>query len=467
MKDTSIFLSGLVLCLTLALNGQNVFIKGRAVVPPGNVVRLLAPVSPFLNTYDQIDVDTISSDGSFELRADIRCITRMAVDIWFHRDYFLLQPGDTLAIISDQTVSWSLGAGQSSAGFFEADIDPYKTTHIITNFEVTVAHVLDSVFDQVFRKRDLTVARRVVASFEKLAANSNDTIAQLHAFYQLVALKLDMGLMSSAEAITLILSKRPDYCNYSYMELVVKLFGQYHLKSIDLQLSGCLQKAVKGAYSSFLNCLGADSLLKNEIIRELAALVVMGDIVQQLPSADRTLPIAMFDSLSSDTKFEEHKNLASRQALVLRRLVPGFPAPPLQGRMLSDADTVNGQPLLIIFSHSRCASCNESAEWLSSFVTAQKWTGRVLTVFTDSSYSEYLDFISVKKWPWESIWVGNDIEVLELWGVRSLPLTVVVSPSGAIVHYPWYLPGPETERFLLALIEKKRPVRRPMRPANR
>lgn len=448
------------------LAGNAVIIGNISNGGAGVVVRLLAPAGPFTDAHKLVATDTADQSGNFRFNISLDNPVQIAVDVWFYSDYFFLFPGDTLRIKTDQPLPGGLTPGEGSAGFYETSPEPASARSQIREFDKATSNLLDTTFTEIFRKRDLAMARKVIARMTQLSQQATDPFASAYMHYQILGMSEEMMLKTPGEVISELIPERPDYQNPACLQLISAFFSNYHIKSLPITESQALPLAVKGIYHPFLDALGNDSLLRNEIVRELAAIQIITDITLSLPLNERMKPIGMLDSLALTTKFPEHRKLALDQSRQLKELLPGTPAPLLPGTGTKTYDTLAGKPLLIIFTHTGCATCNEAAEWLSGIKKAENWPLNVLTLFFDQSEDDYDNFAPRSRWPWKSIWCGKDVNLAWRWKIRSLPLTALVDSEGNIIQFPGPLPGPETEKMLKKLAEVSRPARRQFRPGK-
>ena len=88
-----------------------------------------------------------------------------------------------------------------------------------------------------------------------------------------------------------------------------------------------------------------------------------------------------------------------------------------------------------------------------------KYKGKVAFVSISSEYYwiKMLYFVNLKKdWNWTFLHIGNQIDVLKAYDVRSLPLFVIIDKSGNIYKYPADFPGNGLEKSIEQLLQSSK-----------
>jgi len=456
-------LSLLFFCWVITQPGaaQVSIIKGNIPEGKGQIVRLLAESNPFTRHLDVLAIDTCSDDGSFIFSIDTSLTFLAGVDVWFKTDWFWITPGDTLTIQAMQPIQPGFGNSPGSAGFAITSQITNEIGSKISEFDMELANFLDSNFNAIFRKRDINIVRKFIHREQKKVYQADNGFFADYMRFSLMGLSLQTMVQSPETVSEELFNFRPNYQQPAYLELVSQIFKNYHLKRPDRNTEQLIKSATEKQYTRFISLLESDSLFNNTTALELATIQIITDIVYALPPEKRLNPISLLDSLATVTQFAANKLLATKVGNQLRDLLPGTIAPPLVTGSQPITDTLDGKPVLVVFSHTKCPSCIEAADWLASFKSREHWQCRIISVSLDYNRQESSLFSIQHPWPWETIWGGNDITMMYQWKINSLPLFAIIDKEGKIIQYPAVIPGPDTEKYLLNLTKSKQTVRRP------
>jgi len=77
---------------------QNALVQGNIALLPGREVRLIAVTDPISKTEEILDIDTVSRDGQFELRAELKKFESLIISINRYKAPVYVGPGDTLLL---------------------------------------------------------------------------------------------------------------------------------------------------------------------------------------------------------------------------------------------------------------------------------------------------------------------------------------------------------------------------------
>lgn len=441
--------------MTSELMAQPALIHGNITDGKGQIVRVVVEPNPFTSQEEVIATDTCDATGNFSFTLQLAGPLYIGLDVWFQRDYFWTEPGDTLKVFTTEPLSVGFSPLRGPAGFLRATTDTLSCAFLIDRFDQDLATFLDSNFTAIFRRGNIALARNFIEQKTKEAENTTNLFAASYMKYSLLQLALDARVKTPKAITTAIFEARPNYTNPAFMNLVSQIFAQYHLKSALLDHKKLIDHATKGEYNHFLDLLGKDSLLTHEIVRELAAIRIITDIANSLPPAKRSGALHLLDSMALRTKFPEHRHLAQQISKQSSALLPASPAPPIFSRDLAYPDSLYGKPVVVMFLHTRCPDCLEAANWLAAFKNKEHWNGRVVTIFMDRSEPDFHTYTNKQTWPWTSIWGGNDVNMIHRWQIKSLPLTVFIDRTGKIIQHPSPEPGVDTEKLLQKMTEIK------------
>lgn len=254
-----------------------------------------------------------------------------------------------------------------------------------------------------------------------------------------------------------ILGQEVRYWDEGYMRLFFALMDHCISKGTSrIPMHRLTAWVEEGRLEMLLDSIGLDPLLRNERIRELAALQALKEAYYD-PAYNRERVKTMVERLAATSKFDEHKELALRLARHLTNFESGSEAEPF---VLPDVD------------HNMVSLDSLLGKWIYlSFVRVSDphSIGEIETMahFRDTIYAKYPDvvFVSVscdrefqkmyhflknnkrgKRYEWLWLHFDGNYRLLEQWGVVGYPAFYLINPDGEL-HYS-VTPPPASGIFL-------------------
>jgi peroxiredoxin len=159
-------------------------------------------------------------------------------------------------------------------------------------------------------------------------------------------------------------------------------------------------------------------------------------------------------------RFPDSPSLRDKVARELSRLhrvgkpAPGFEAQDLAGKAVR-LDSLKGKYVLVDFWATWCAPCITDLPRLQEAYRKYHGAGfEIVSVSLDETRTAVVDFVKVRKLPWlhlHNATAGADL--VEAFGVSSIPAAYLIDPEGKIVQLD--LRGPALETTLPKLIKTK------------
>jgi len=246
------------------------------------------------------------------------------------------------------------------------------------------------------------------------------------------------------------------YENVEYMNF----FNQYFMKYITVTSRSLkfidYSAILKGpsSYDAMMKALAADTLLKKPQLRELVMLKGLKEMYD-LPSFNKESILALLKTVANQSKFPENRLIAENISKVLTHLKEGTPATgftlPDRNRKTVTLNSLKGKPVLLCFWTTYCQGCLSEMEVMKSLNARYGNKMNFVSICADREFMKMLFFIDLKKdFTWTFLHIGDQLELLKEYDVRSYPLFVLIDGSGNIYSYPADFPS----KGLEASIEK-------------
>ena len=216
----------------------------------------------------------------------------------------------------------------------------------------------------------------------------------------------------------------------------------------------------KEPYSALMKALSADSIIKPEMLRELVLLKGLFEMYNTSPD-DQTKILSVLKKIEQISKYQQNRSIATNIIKKLTNLQPGTPAPMFRLKDKYDnyvkLDSLKGQIVVLNFWTSYCTGCTDEMDLIKPL--SDKYKGKVAFVSISSEYYwiKMLYFINLKKgWDWTFVHIGDQIDVLKAYDVRSLPLFVIIDKTGNIYKYPADFPSNGLENSIEQLLQSSK-----------
>ncbi|MGE5424243.1 MAG: TlpA family protein disulfide reductase, partial [Syntrophothermus sp.] len=133
-------------------------------------------------------------------------------------------------------------------------------------------------------------------------------------------------------------------------------------------------------------------------------------------------------------------------------VAPGFEIPDREKKMVRLAD-FKGKAVMLIFWTAYCQECIAIMEKIKPL--ADQFADRVqfVSISADKSFSKMNMFLKMKKnFTWTFLHIGESIDLLKDYNVRSYPLLVLIDKDGMIYEYAAPLPGEGLEAEITKML---------------
>lgn len=233
------------------------------------------------------------------------------------------------------------------------------------------------------------------------------------------------------------------YENPAYMDFIDMFFEDYLYSGTQKITKAMLYQDIneQNNYYKLLDDLGKDPLLKNEIIRELVLIKGLWELRAYKDEFKLENLESMLKTLARKTKFPEHRQIADDQLKSFKSLqvgsrFPAFDFVDIKGNHVT-SEQYKGKYLYMQFFTTYCQDCIR--EMLILKYLHETYGDRVefLSVMLDFEPVHLYHFVNNhSEFNWQFVHFGNNFDFIDAYKPYSLPLGMLVDPSGKIVVYP-------------------------------
>ncbi len=243
---------------------------------------------------------------------------------------------------------------------------------------------------------------------------------------------------------------------YFFNQFYEKFFfnGTHSLKREDIKRYINIEKD----YEIMLDSMGIDTLVRNEVVRELVFLKGMKELYYANAYNNDNI-ISMLSAFSRKTKFKEHKLIVQNLITTFNTLKIGSKAPDFKLKNINDETftlaSFEGKYTYIGFFTTWCAGCMAENE---AIVQLKKKYGDNINFVSISADKQFLNlkyYLEKHKYDWLFLHYGNNYELLEKYQVLTYPVFILLDKSGNIVSYPALKPSENIENEFKVLLEKR------------
>lgn len=447
---------------------QNVTIKGNAPGGEGRFIKLTRSSDYITNTELTIAKAKIDSSGNFSLTAPLGRTTLGKLSIDFHSADFFIEPGKTYQVgiapyKYDDVKELNPFINSASLKLKFLNMPENDMNYTLAEFDGIYNSFLVDNFNALYRDHNRALIDTLQSKVSAAIGEPSDPYAKSYIEYKLAnVIQLTQAMGQATIGYRYFTTRPVLFDNVEYMDFFNSYFTKYItatsrlLKRLDYHtiLSG------PEPYTAMMKALAADSILKPEKLRELVLLKGLMEMYSSMPDDQKKI-LALLNTMEQKCTDENNRLLASNIYKNLTNLMPGTPAPlfTLKDKMQNKVrlDSLRGQVVVLNFWTSYCTGCTDEMDLIPQM--ARKYKDKVAFVSVSSEYYwiKMLYFINLKKeWDWTFVHIGDQIDVLKAYDVRTLPLFVIIDKSGNIYKYPAELPSSGLENSIESLLQSSK-----------
>lgn len=449
MKRAAIFfiLISFVASFSLTANGAN--IKGKAENAGGKKLRLIT-YADMISFYEEELAETIiSKTGDFNINIDPQTTLYCLLKIDYETAEFYIEPGKNyeLKIIFDeeaQQITFSnppvlkFNITKPETGLNQA----IQQTNLIYN-----DFVVDN-FNALYKHRKRSLLDTLKGKLEESSSGFSNKYFKDYIDYKIASIEKFAKLKSfKTIALELFINKPVQYKNIEYMDFFNQLFERYFAANSKQINWDALMFSINKQpdYFGMMDVVRGDEFLnQDERIREMVVLKTLNELYY-LPGMNQAGIISILETASGQMKYEENRDIAGNLIKKLTKLQPGTVAPAislpdLNGKITS-LDSFEGETIYINFWNQSCKPCLQELDSIARFRKYLKPGIRFISILVEQQPETTREFLSTTGYDWNFLYFNGDFELLEEYGVRTLPANIIIGPDGKVLKYPGRLPG--------------------------
>jgi thiol-disulfide isomerase/thioredoxin len=439
---------------------QPVNVTGEAPGAEGKTIKFLTWGDQITYLETEAARTKIDSTGHFSISFGLPYTSYVAVAIDLHRSNLYMQPGrsyfmkiapmdyDKELEVNPFILSQNLGIELINPGDNELNV-------WIRDYDAKYDQFLLDHFNALYLERKKNLLDTFRLQVNEWFTGVEQPYLEAYIRYKTAGLEQVSHALTQYElAKKYFISQPVLYDNVEYMHFFNTYFTKY-LTSISPVIRKIdLMPVIKGAqpYKNLMKTLAADTILKEENLRELVMLKGLYELFYSDKETQDHV-IGIVNAIKSESKYEGNRTIATDMYAKMTKLRPGTKAPGftlvnMKKEKVSLGDFI-GKPVVINFWTTYCLGCISEMEKLVPIYEKYKNKVEFISISADKFWFKTYFFVERKpQFRWQMLHFGEDTDLLVNYDVRTYPLFVIVDKSGNIYQYPAVQPGEGLEEVL-------------------
>lgn len=254
-------------------------------------------------------------------------------------------------------------------------------------------------------------------------------------YYRVADLKRPLQLFEEY-----IIDKPIRYNNPQYMNFFNTVFDKFLVsESRDIEFNDLTTSInAHNSYYALMDSLGKDTVLRNELLRELVMLKGLKNMYNSPDVFSRNNVISIIKYVEKNSKFHQHKEIASNIIKSIKYLEKGYPAPELriedEGGSIISLEDFKGKFVLLNFFASWCVPCLGEFSVMNDLYEEHGEHFEFISISIDRNKEDYKRFIDDNQYPWKFYHFNNNFRLLDGYEIRKFPSFVLIDPESYIIE---------------------------------
>ncbi len=449
---------GVFLLLNALVTAQQAVITGTAPGAEGKTI-ILCKYGDLITLEEKVlDSATIDSAGNFQLSCTPGEAIYVAIYIDFHKTEMFIEASKKYGLkIAPMDYNYReinpLLHSQNLPAEIKVDLDDLNI--LITEFNAMYDDFILQNFEALYRERNKTKLDSFRLQVGERFGKSDHTYFNEYVFYKLASIEqLTQTLNQSQLSGKYFIDKPVQYENIEYMDFFNSFFSKYISVTSRTLHSVDYTPLLKGpdAYLKLMKTLSQDTILKNEQLRELVLLKGLMEFYN-MTNFNREEILNVIRSIQSQSKYPGNVKVAEDMVKHFMKLKVGTQSPDfklfdLQKQPVS-LKHFRGKPVLLWFWTTYCPTCLLEMDIIKTLYDKYKEKVTFIGISADRDFIMMKYFLEKKKdYTWTFLHMGDQIQLLKDYDVKSFPLFVLIDEEGAIYKYPAEFPSDGLEASL-------------------
>ena len=466
MKRFILYIVTLFGILQYAEAQSNIAFHGKAANAEGRKVELYKTSDQISQRQVLLDSMRIGEDQRIELRCFASYPMMVTMQIENYSQSFYVEPGREYNF-EIPTFNWNIDEERN------VFLDPVTLPLVFQKIPADDINILiDSIdrtierfvadnyfyFDQRF-KPSVHYYDSLVSYVERRCPDVEMEFVNRYKRYQLASMGYALKFKTRKSLVEQFIKNQPIlYYDENYMSLFATLYGNSISKGTrDISVYRLAHWVYNLDVDTYLDSIGMDPLLRNEQVRELAALQALQESYYNFRYYDAEMVVKMIARIAQRTKFPDHRRIA--QSIIdgldkareeQKEVVFTLPDVDKHPVALSD---LKGKWVYLAFVRVGEAASQAEIEAMAHFkdtVYAANDNVAFVTIDCDREFQKMFHFLKNSRhgdrYDWTWLHFGGNFDLLRHYEVYTYPWFVLLDPSGK----PFYdiTPAPSTG-FLL------------------
>lgn len=429
-------------------------INGKAPFAASNIIRVYQYDDLITNKRVQIGSSKIDKNGDFKISLDITRPTYLMFVINFLESDLYVEPEETYSIHFEIDKKYpnpaEISAKEVPMLTILDDSDFTKLNSLINALENAVEDFLshNDNFKRIYLRSDRTQLDSLKNIIYANWGNYTGSYFKAYQKYTFANYENIIYSKSSDSAFVKYFNEREIFVeNTAFMLFFNSYFERYYDSPISqipvVEFRRILNEEPN--LRKLLDLMGKDPKLKNEIIRELVLIKMLQDGFSDDRFEYANIIKLLYD-LSEETKFPDHKKMAINLLEQIHNKIYGKSIFDISLKNVSGATTklseYKNKYFYIQFFTTDCNSCVRDMFGMQKLLEEYKDSVQFISISLDINTAKLFHFVN--KYPqfnWPFLHFANNFEFVEQYGLKGLPLTMILDKEGNIMAFP--APTPE------------------------
>jgi len=427
-------------------NAQNLIIKGMAPGAEGKIITLYTYSNQITFNEKKLISSPIDSSGKFNISFNAEDTIYAFLKIDYYKSGIFIEPGKTYNIKID---SQDYNTPDKTNPYFEPkqlnvtilNLNKNDLNFIIPKFDEIYNDYLFKNYYAIYRLRDFSKIDTFKLIINKLFSFVTYDFFKKYVDYSIALLEIPFISNSRSIIAENHLKNLPIlYENPRYMDFFNQFFENYLLCSYAIRKEDLIQTINYAPdYFALTDTLGKDSILRNEVLREMVLLKGLYELSDNKEFNKNNIAYILLQ-LSKHSKFEKHRKIAEDIIQLFNKLQPETYAPPfclkdIDKKFVSLTD-FKGKYVYLSFWTSWCTTCQAEFSIMNKLKEIYGSKIAFVSICADKEFLTMVNYLKTQKYNWKFLHFGGDYDLLDAYDIKSYPIFVLIDPQGKIVSFP-------------------------------